>query len=102
MFCNGCNCRDHPESRMLRNVLQLYERVLKRAVSVYTNQNSPSPVAAHHAQPVSHHSRDSTGIRRHRDYGHVVLSHRDSVEIQPAIGQIDGNGILAQCPGHKA
>ncbi len=44
MFCNGCDCRDHPESRMLRNVLQLYERVLKRAVSVYTNQNSPSPV----------------------------------------------------------
>ena len=81
MFCNGCNCRDHPESRMLRNVLQLYERVLKRAVSVDAHQNGPRSVAVNHAQPVSHHSRDSTGIRRHRDYGHVVLSHRDSAEI---------------------
>ena len=61
MFCNGRNCRDHPESRMLRNVLQLYERVLKRAVSVDAHQNGPRSVAVNHAQPVSHHSRDSTG-----------------------------------------
>ena len=81
MLSNSRNRCNHPKSGALRNVLQLYERVLKRAVSVYTNQNSPSPVAAHHTQPISHHSRDSTGIRRHRDYGHVVLSHRDSAEI---------------------
>lgn len=81
MLSNSRNRCNHPKSGALRNVLQLYERVLKRAVSVYTNQNSPSPVAAHHAQPISHHSRDSTGIRRHRDYGHVVLSNRDSAEI---------------------
>lgn len=81
MLSNSRNRCNHPKSGALRNVLQLYERVLKRAVSVYTNQNSPSPVATHHAQPASHHSRDSTGIRRRRDYGHVVLSHRDSAEI---------------------
>ena len=102
MFCNGCNCRDYPESRMLRNVLQLYERVLKRAVSVDAHQNGPRSVAVNHVQSVDRHGRDSAGIRWHGDNSHVVLRHRDLVEIQPAIGQIDGNGILVQRSSHKA
>ena len=102
MLSNSRNRCDHPKSGALRNVLQLYERVLKRAVSVYTNQNSPSPVAVNHVQSVDRHGRDSAGIRWHGDNSHVVLRHRDLVEIQPAIGQIDGNGILVQRSSHKA
>ena len=102
VLCNGSNRRNHPKSGTLRNVFQLYERILKRAVSVNTNQNSPSSVATHHSQSLNRHSWNSAGIRRGGDYGHVVLRHRDPVEIQSAIGQVDGSDIPAQRPGHKA
>ena len=102
MLCNGSNRCNHPKSGALRNVFQLYKRILKRAVSVNTNQNCPSSVAAHHTQPVNYHSRNSTGIRWHGNNRHIILRHRDRAEVLPAIGQIDGNGIPIQRPSHKA
>ena len=62
MLCNGSNGRNHPKSGALRNVFQLYECILKRAVSVYTDQNGARPVAAHHTQTVDHHGRNPAGI----------------------------------------
>ena len=81
MLSNSRNRCNHPKSGALRNVLQLYERVLKRAVSVDAHQNGPRSVAVNHVQSVDRHGRDSAGIRWHGDNSHVVLSHRDSAEI---------------------
>lgn len=81
MLCNSSNRCNHPKSGALRNVFQLYERILKRTVSVYTDQNGPSSVAAYHAQTVNCHGRNLTGIRWHGNNRHVILRHRDPAEI---------------------
>ena len=101
MFRNGSNCCNHPKSSAFCNVLQLYKRVLKRPVSVYTDQNGARSVAAHHAQPFNSHGGNPAGIRRQGDHGNVVLRHRYGTEIQSVIGQINGNGIPIQRPGNK-